>query len=56
MGNLDKETDDPKDRVGKIISAVLALIVTLLGILGYHVTVVAPQFAQAARSLEVMCK
>ena len=50
VNNLDKET------IGKIISAVLTLIITLLGILGYHVTVVAPQFVQAARSVELMCK
>lgn len=50
MEKWDKET------VAKIISAVLTLIITLLGILGYHVTVVAPQLAQVARAAEVLCK
>lgn len=50
MGNLDKET------VGKIISAVLALIVTVLSLFGYHIVVVQPQLAAMASMLEMAAK
>ena len=50
MGNLDKET------VGKIISAVLTLIITVLSLFGYHVVVVQPQLAAMASMLETVAK
>ena len=50
MGNLDKET------IGKIISAVLALIVTILSLFGYHVVIVQPQLAAMASMVEMVAK
>ena len=41
--NLDKET------VGKIVSAVLTLVIALLSVFGYHVVVVQPATAGHGR-------
>jgi len=50
MGNLDKDT------ISKIISAVLALIVTILSLFGYHVVIVQPQLAAMASMVEMVAK
>ena len=50
MGNLDKET------IGKIISAVLTLVLALLSVFGYHVVVVQPQLASMASMVEMVAK
>ena len=50
MDKLDKET------VGKIISAVLTLVITVLSLFGYHVVVVQPQLAAMASMLEMAAK
>lgn len=47
---LDKET------VGKIISAVVTLIITVLSLFGYHVVVVQPQLAAMASLVELVAK
>ena len=50
MDQLDKDT------VGKIISAVLTLIITVLSLFGYHVVVVQPQLAAMASLVEMVAK
>jgi len=48
--SLDKET------IGKIVSAVLTLIITVLSLFGYHVVVVQPQLASMASMVEMVVK
>ena len=48
--NLDKET------IGKIISAVLTLIITVLSLFGYRVVVVQPQLASMASRVAMVAK
>ena len=50
MDKLDKET------VGKIISAVLTLVITVLSLFGYHVVVVQPQLTAMASMVEMAVK